>query len=138
VALKSLRQLAEKAAADQSLYKYDAYSIRASTRDQRIAAVYLEQALGGLKRGSLDAARESVKKAKDLMPGYSEAYRIAALIETKDGNLYKAAEEIHAAIDHEPKSALGYYQHALFLLYDMGDSPLNRQGPDFGSWGRDS
>ena len=68
--------------------------------------------------------RESVKKAKDLMPGYSEAYRIAALIETKGGNLYKAAEEIHAAIDHEPKSALGYYQHALFLLYDMGDSPL--------------
>jgi tetratricopeptide (TPR) repeat protein/cold shock CspA family protein len=127
VALKELRELVEKYAVQEAVYKYDLHAIRADTRDQRIAAAYLTQAIIYLKKDDLKSARERTDKAKALLPGYSEAYRIGALIESRASDYYRAAGEIEAAIQYDPRSSLAHYQYAVFLLSEMEDS---QQGLD--------
>ncbi len=122
LALKRLREMVEKSAVQQAIYKYDLYAVRANTRDERICTSYLKQALDLLRAGKLEDASDRVDKAKALLPVYSEAYRVGALIESQKGDLYKAAEQLDSAIEYDSKSAIAHYQKACFMLYDMEDS----------------
>jgi LuxR family glucitol operon transcriptional activator len=122
LALKRLREMVELSAVQQAVYAYDLMAIRTSTRDQRIAATFLKQAADFLRTNDLDSARQKVNEARNLLPGYAESYRIASILETRAGDLYKAADEIETAIQYDPKSAVAHYQYALFLLHEMEDS----------------
>jgi LuxR family glucitol operon transcriptional activator len=121
-AMKRLRELVEKASVQEVIYKFNLYNIQAETRDERISAAYLNLALQCLRAGDIEAALKKVEEAKDLLPTFEEAYRIASLVETKKGDLYKAEEEIKAAIEHSPSSVVARYQYALFLMDSLDDS----------------
>jgi LuxR family transcriptional regulator, glucitol operon activator len=121
-ALKKMREVVEASAVRQAIYKWDLYAIRANTRDERICAAYLNGALDSLKVGDLEKARAQVAKAKDLLPTFSEAYRISALVDGRQGDLYKAEEELRAALQYDSASSIARYQYALFLLETMQDT----------------
>jgi LuxR family glucitol operon transcriptional activator len=120
--LKKLREMTERSATREALYKYDLFSVRADSRDERISGMYLNSALEFSKTGRTEQARNMIKKAKDLLPTFAEAYRISALIESKADDLYRAAEENETAIDLDRTSAVARYQYAVFLLNMMEDS----------------
>ena len=121
-ALKKLRELVERAAVHEAIYKLDVFNILANTRDEKICAAYLHAALKSVREHDWEKARAKVKEAKDLLPAFSEAYRIGSLVESRAGNLYRAEEEIKSAIQHNPLSVLARYQYTLFLLDTMDDS----------------
>jgi LuxR family transcriptional regulator, glucitol operon activator len=121
-ALKKMREVIELSAVRQAIYKWDLYAIRANTRDERICAAYLSNALDFLKIGNLEKAGAQVAKAKDLLPTFAEAYRISALVDGRKGDLYKAEEELKIALEYDPSSSISRYQYALFLLESMQDT----------------
>jgi LuxR family transcriptional regulator, glucitol operon activator len=105
----------------QAAYNLDLQAVRASTRDQRIAAFHLYAAMEHSKARNFDAARKSIAAAKELLPTFSEVYRISSLIETRAEELYKASQEIEEALQLEPESALIRYEHATFLTNILED-----------------
>jgi len=120
--LKKLRELVEQAGVRQEIYKFDLYAIRTSTRDQLICATYLNGAIELIGRNDLTNARKQIAESKDLLPTFSENYRISALVEARDGDLYRAEEELNAALQHDPNSLVTRYQYAVFLLNAMEDA----------------
>jgi tetratricopeptide (TPR) repeat protein len=131
VAMKKLRETAELANVQTLLYKYDITAIRAETKDERICAVYLNQALNSLRSHKYDDAHASLDKVFSILPSYSEAYRIASFVAATEGDLYRAAEELDRALEHSPKSALIYYQFAQLSLYKLDDPGLALEKIDF-------
>jgi tetratricopeptide (TPR) repeat protein len=120
--LKRLREMTEKAVVQEAAYKYDIFSVRAESRDERISAVYLQTALQLVKGDKITEAKRAITKAKDLLPTFAEAYRISAIVESRGNDLYKAVEEIETAINLNLRSAVAHYQYALFLLHELEDS----------------
>jgi LuxR family glucitol operon transcriptional activator len=123
-ALKKLRETTELSSVQKLIYKYDITAVRAETKDERICAVYLNQALSFTKVHRYDDAAESIAKVLTLLPSYSEAYRISSFQAAAKGDLYKAAEELDKALEYSPKSALIYYQYAQLALYKLDDPGL--------------
>jgi tetratricopeptide (TPR) repeat protein len=82
----------------------------------------IHNALDSLKIGNLEKARAQIAKAKDLLPTFSEAYRVSALVDGRRGDLYKAEEELRAALQYDQGSSIARYQYALFLLETMQDT----------------
>jgi tetratricopeptide (TPR) repeat protein len=123
-ALKRLRETTELSSVQTLLYKYDITAIRAETKDERICAVYLNQALNAMKAHKYDDATDSITKVLTMLPNYSEAYRISSFQAGIQGDLYKAAEELDKALEYSPRSALIYYQYAQLALYKLDDPGL--------------
>jgi LuxR family glucitol operon transcriptional activator len=121
-ALKKLRLVVEESAVHEAIYKYDLFAIRAGNADQRISGAFLRNALACLRTRNAEEARKNVEKARTLLPNYSEVYRISALINTKTGDLYKAAQDVETAIQLDPTAPLPRYQCATFHLYNLDDS----------------
>ena len=121
VASKQLRVQVQRSSVRQAAYKFDLFSVRAKTTDQRISAFHLNTALEFSKIRDYQSARKSVAEAKALLPSFAEAYRISALIESKDGELYKASQEIEEAAQYDSQSAIIHYQYANLLLYQLED-----------------
>ena len=98
-------------------YHLDVSSIHASNKDEKICAVYLKQALvASRKDDDLNKSLDLVKKAKSMMPDFSECYRINAFL-LKDSP-YKAENEYIAAIECDPQSIIAYYAYSQFLFQD--------------------
>ncbi len=114
-ASRKLNQQIQQSSVRQAAYKFDLFAVRASTRDQKIAAFHLNAALLSSKKSEFVAARKSVDAAKTLLPTFAETYRVSSLIESKDNETYKALQEIEEAAQLEPDSALIHYQFANFL-----------------------
>ena len=117
--LKEISNALQSHAVMQAIYKYDLQSVHASTREQRICAVWLKHAIDVKKKGDLEEARRIIKEAKSVLPTYSESYRISAWIETDDP--YTASNEYLTAIEYDPNSAIAYYAYAMFLIKIMQD-----------------
>jgi LuxR family glucitol operon transcriptional activator len=98
-------------------YHLDVSSIHASNKDEKICAVYLKQALDiARKEEGTSASLDLVKKAKSMMPDFSECYRINAFL--LKGIPHKAEAEYEAAIEYNPKSIIAYYAYSQFLFQD--------------------
>jgi LuxR family glucitol operon transcriptional activator len=120
-ALKKLRSMAELAQVQEETYPYDIFTVRSVTTDERICAGYLNNALKKARAGLTVEARGIIEHAKDLLPNFSETYRISAIVEGKANDFFKADEEIRIAIDLNQRSSLTRYQYAQFLLKEMED-----------------
>ena len=103
----------------QATYNLDLQAVRSSTRDERIAAFHLNAALDRCRDRDFNAARKSIAAAKELLPAFSEVYRISSLVETKADELYRATEDIEQALQLDPESALIRYQYANFLTHSL-------------------
>jgi tetratricopeptide (TPR) repeat protein len=121
-ATKQLRDQMEASTVRQAAYEFDVFAVRAKTKDERICAYHLNRALEASRKYDFVAARKEILEAKKLHPSFSEAYRVAALVETRAGELYQATQEIEDAVQYDPKSALIHYQYANFLLNQLDDS----------------
>jgi LuxR family glucitol operon transcriptional activator len=119
--LQDVRAFVESESVQRAAYKYDILAIHANTRDERIAGMYLRRALTHAKDGQLDDARRQAEEAKSSLPGYSETYRILALIEAQGGNTFRAAEEYEAATRVDPTSTIVRYSYAQFLVDYLTD-----------------
>ena len=118
--MRELRQMGEREGVTQALYPYAIFSVRASSRDERIAAVLLRQALDRHKKDA-EGARSKIEEAKRLLPTFGEAYRISGLVESEVGDLYRASEEFDRAVDCAPESAITRYTYAQFLIRQLED-----------------
>jgi LuxR family glucitol operon transcriptional activator len=114
-ASKKLNLQIQMSSVRQAAYKFDLYAVRASTRDQKIAAFHLNAALVHSKTADFSGARKNIDAAKALLPTFAETYRVSSLIESKDNELYKALQEIEEAAQLDSESALIHYQFANFL-----------------------
>ena len=119
--MRELRQMAERGNVTQARYPYEIFSVRASSRNERIAAVMLSQALDLLRKKNFNDARHKTQEAKRLLPTFGEAYRISSLIETAAGELYRASEELDRAVDYDPNSTIARYTYAQFLIREVED-----------------
>lgn len=121
LASKKLSLQIQLSSVRQAAYKFDLHAVRASTRDQRIVALYLNTALELSRRQEFDGARKQIEKAKALLPTFAEIYRVSALVESRADEPYKALQEIEEAIQWDPDSALIRYQFANFLTNNLED-----------------
>lgn len=120
--MRELRLVLAQEGIKKIRYEYDQYFVRSGTsKDEMICATYLRRALDFLKRGDQSNARHSVAEAKRLAPGSSEAWRIAAIIDESDGELYSAVENHEQAIGLNPSSKIARYCYGKFLMSDMDD-----------------
>lgn len=118
--MRELRQVLTLEAIKEGRYEYDPYFVRTGvSKDEKICATYLRRALDKLNKRDFSSAREAVSEAKRLTPGSSEAWRIGALIEDNEGELYSAVENYEQAIGLDPNSAIARYCYGLFLMNDM-------------------
>lgn len=97
-------------------HNFDLNSIYWHSKDQKICSIYLKQAIDTYKRKKdLESALTLVKKAKSIMPEYSECYRINGYLFMKT-NPFKAENEFETAIQYDRDSAISYYAYAQFLI----------------------
>ena len=119
--MRELRQMDERRSVTQSRYPYEIFSVRANSRDERIAAVLLSQALHLSRNNNLEVGRHKIQEAKRLLPTFGEVYRVSSLIETAAGELYRASEELDRAVAYDPKSTIVRYTYAQFLIRELDD-----------------
>lgn len=120
-ASKKLNLQIQQSSVRQAAYKFDLQAVRASTRDQRIVAFYLNTALEISRKQGFGEARKNIGRAKELLPTFAEVYRISALVESRAEEPYKALQEIEEAVQCDPDSALIRYQFANFLTNTLED-----------------
>jgi LuxR family glucitol operon transcriptional activator len=114
---KELRKHLEDSLSAHNHYHLDVTSIHASTKDEKICAVYLKRALGVVRKNEdISEAIELVKQAKSMMPSFSECYRINAYI--LHNSPYKAESEYESAIEYNNQSVIAYYAFSQFLLHE--------------------
>ena len=115
--LKYLQGLAaEKQRILFDTHKYDMGVVAASLKDELICAAFLRKALDELRRGRHSDALKNVARSKELLPRYSESYRIAGLIEADRGDLFRALDEFEHAADLAPNSPIVFYTQAQTML----------------------
>ncbi|HWG19834.1 MAG TPA: NB-ARC domain-containing protein [Terracidiphilus sp.] len=120
-ASRKLSQQIQLSSVRQAAYKFDLHAVRASTRDERIAAYYLNNALDLSRSRNFNEARKNVATAKELLPTFAEAYRVSSLVEGRAEETYKALQEIEEAVQLAPESVLIRYQFANFLVSALDD-----------------
>jgi LuxR family glucitol operon transcriptional activator len=114
---RELRKHLEESLSAHNHYHLDVTCIHASTKDEKICAVYLKRALGlARNKDDLPAALELVKQAKSMMPSFSECYRIHAYL--LHNSPYKAESEYESAIEYNNESLIAYYAFSQFLLHE--------------------
>lgn len=112
---RELKQHIQEGIMDYNHYHLDVTHIHASNKDEKICAVYLKRALKTYRSNEdIDSALDLIKKAKQMMPEFSECYRISAYL--LSSNPYKAESEYESAIEYNPKSIIAYYSYSQFLM----------------------
>lgn len=118
--LAELRKVTEREGIKQTTYHYEIFSVRARTRDERIAAVLLRHALDH-RKSDIMYARDKIGEAKQLLPAFSEVYRVAGLVEIEAGQEHEALTEFDRAVDCDPTSTIARYTYAQTLMRSLGD-----------------
>lgn len=99
-------------------YEYDLNVVSWSTRDEKICSIYLKKALAESKKGNSEIAEEHIRKAKSIMPGFSECYRVHSLI-LKYTSPFMAEVELEKAVDYAPNSSVVRYAYAQHLIHEQ-------------------
>ncbi|MGI2072815.1 NB-ARC domain-containing protein [Shewanella baltica] len=96
-------------------YEFDPKNVVWESNDQKICATYLSTALTLYSSHKLEDALEKIKLAKELMPGFSECYRIHGYVLQKE-QPWLAMSEYDTAIEYNEKSLIARYSYAKFLI----------------------
>lgn len=114
---RELKNHIQEGMIDYNHYHLDVAHIHASNKDEKICAVYLKQALKAYRvYEDIDTALELVKRAKQMMPEFSECYRINGYL--LNDSPFKAETEYESAIEYDPQSVVAYYSYSQFLMKD--------------------
>lgn len=120
--LRKLRQILTEESILEARYEFDPFFVRSgSGRDERICATYLRRALDSLRNSDFETSRAEVAQAKRLAVQSGEVWRIAALVEERAGELYKAVDSYEQSIELDPRSKISRYCYGMFLMTDMDD-----------------
>jgi LuxR family transcriptional regulator, glucitol operon activator len=124
--LRELRELAQDDAVTRARYEYDWTIVEydRANPDHAIAAAFLKKAIREKKRGTYQQAEDFVTKAKELAPGFSEVWRVEAILLSARRQIFQAEKAFEEAIQLAPNSARLRYAFGHFLL-DM-DVDLDR------------
>lgn len=112
---KELQNILDSTNIMQHHYNYDLNTISWSTRDEKICAIYLKKALSEARNQKFKDAEELILQAKNIMPEFSECYRVHGYI-LKESSPYKAEVELEKSIAFNPDSAIARYAYAQFLI----------------------
>ncbi|MBT9183996.1 AAA family ATPase [Pectobacterium punjabense] len=125
---KELQNIIDEASKQKNHYNYDLNVIYWTTKDEKICSIYLKKALTEAKKGEHEIALDNIKKAKNLMPDFSECYRINSFI-LKDTSPFQAESEMETAIDLNPSSVVTRYAYSQFLIseeeFERADEQIN-------------
>ncbi|WP_272665970.1 NB-ARC domain-containing protein [Providencia sp. PROV174] len=123
---KELQVIVDQASIQKNHYNYDLNAIYWTSKDEKICSIYLKKALSDAKNGNHESALGNVDQAKQLMPSFSECYRIHSFI-LKDSSPFLAEAEIEKAIDLNPLSVISRYAYAQFLISEDEFERANEQ-----------
>lgn len=114
--IKQWQTSLDQSAFRQNTYRYDRKLIHIESNDQGIAAPYLRNALKEIRTGDPANALEALERARELMPQWSEIYRVRALIlEQARAPIY----EIEQAYEESLRCSatdINRFHYATFLL----------------------
>lgn len=119
--LASIRLLAQQELASRAAYKYDRAVVEWSGNEELIATSFLKRALTFIRAEEWQEARDAVERARELTPAFSEVYRIDGWVQSRLGDLHRAAESFRQCVDLAPTSARARYSYGWFLLEDLKD-----------------
>lgn len=109
----------------QKVQKYNEFALNAiayESPNQRIAAKFLSEALQISQQGNFEQALLKVQEAKNMVPNYSESYRVSAFIKATKGDLLSAETDYELGIEIDPNNARLLYYYAQFLLFKLEDN----------------
>lgn len=121
---KDLQSIIASENVKRNHYNYDLNVISWRTKDEKICSIYLQKALSAHRSGNKDLAEQNILKAKSLMPGFSECYRIHSYL-LKEISPFLAEVELEKAIDLAPNSVVSRYAYSQFLI---GEEEFDRAG----------
>ncbi|ELA8139979.1 NB-ARC domain-containing protein [Vibrio parahaemolyticus] len=95
-------------------YEFDPKNVVWETNDQKVCATYLSTAITLHHTKNTEEALEKIIQAKELMPDFSECYRVHAYILQKD-QPWLAMSEYETALEYNGNSLIARYSFAKFL-----------------------
>ncbi len=98
-------------------YEFDPKNVVWETNDQKVCATYLSTAITLHHSRQTEEAIEKVNQAKELMPDFSECYRVHAYILQKE-QPWLAMSEYETALEYNEASIMTRYSYAKFLNYE--------------------
>ncbi len=102
--------------------EFDANNIAIRTPSEIVVAKLLYNALHHSKSDDYEKAFQILEHAKEILPNYSETYRVSAFIKANSGDILGAEREYELGIHCDSDSFRLQYFFAGFLLYQMRDA----------------
>jgi len=112
---KELQNILDQHSIIKNHYKYDVNAISWTTRDEKICSIYLKKALIETRKDNLAGAEKLIETAKQIMPDFSECYRVHGMI-LKNTTPFKADSQFEMAVEMNSQSAISRYSYAQFLI----------------------
>ena len=114
--IKQWQLALDQSAFQQNTYRYDRKLIHIDSNDQGIAAPYLRNALKETRAGNPANALKSLERARELMPQWSEVYKVKALIlEQERAPIYEIEQEYEESLRYGATD-INRFHYATFLL----------------------
>ena len=112
--LSELQRMGEKQSVLTERNRWNTFTVHnVRTRDERVTAIRLRKALA-YSRSDISLARKEIEECKRSTHDYCEVYRIAALLETREQDLYSAGRSLDEALEHDPNSDITRFQYVQF------------------------
>ncbi|MEZ8557403.1 NB-ARC domain-containing protein [Vibrio cyclitrophicus] len=113
----SLRTIVASQGVSKYAYEFNPKNVVWESNDQKICATYLSTAIKLHLSKEYESAIEKINQAKELMPDFSECYRVHAFLLQKE-QPWLAASEYETAIEYNEKSMIARYSYAKFLNFE--------------------
>ena len=120
----------ERNVVKQNTYRYGRDVILVDSKDERIAALHLRNALNMIKSRDLQNARRSLLRAEELTPQWWEVHRVkAALMELEDRPIYEIEQAFEESIVCRATD-VNRFHYGVFLMrqqeYDKAFDQIER------------
>lgn len=119
-----LRELTLSTSQLKKINSYNTFEINAISyrnSNEKIAAKFLQEALGLSWKKEFEKALVKVNEARNIVPSHFESYRVGAFIKATSGDLLGAEDDYTLGLEIEPKNHKLLYFYSQFLLFQMED-----------------
>ncbi len=114
--IKQWQTAQDNSAFQQNTYRYNRNLIHIESNDQGITAPHLQNAIAMMRANNFLAAHESLERARELMPQWSEIYRIKAwILEQERAPIYEIEQEYEESLLCGATD-INRFHYATFLL----------------------